>query len=68
MRALLARGAERGTPFKRKRAEALDALDKAIVLDPQLPTPYIALTQLEPEGAFVRRWRQGIRWGSGRRM
>ena len=61
MRALLARGAERGTPFKRKRAEALDALDKAIVLDPQLPTPYIALTQLEPEGAFVRRWRHVLK-------
>lgn len=61
MRALLARGAERGTPFKLKRAEARDALDKAIVLDPQLPTPYIALTQLEPEGAFVRRWRHVLK-------
>ncbi|MGO9945238.1 MAG: TIR domain-containing protein [Steroidobacteraceae bacterium] len=61
MRALLARAAERGTPFKRKRAEALDALDKAIALDPQLPTPYIALTQLEPEGAFARRWRHVLK-------
>ena len=55
MRSLLARGADRGTPFKRKRAEALEALTKAIALDPQLPAPYIALTQLEPEGAFARR-------------
>ena len=30
MRALLARGAERGEPFRRKRAEALEALDKAM--------------------------------------
>ena len=57
----LARGAERGTPFKRQRAEALDALNKAIALDPQLPTPYIALTQLEPEGGFVRRWRHVLK-------
>lgn len=61
MRALLARGAERGMPFKRKRAEALVALDKAIVLDPRLPTPYIALTQLEPEGVFLRRWRHVLK-------
>jgi TolB-like protein len=61
MRALLARGAERGTPFKRKRAAALDALDKAIAIDPKLPTPYIALTQLEPEGAFARRWRHVLK-------
>jgi len=61
MRALLARGTERGAPFKRKRAEALEALDKAIVLDPQLPTPYIALTQLEPEGAFVCRWQHVVK-------
>jgi adenylate cyclase len=61
MRALLARGAERGMQFKRKRAEALVALDKAIVLDPRLPTPYIALTQLEPEGVFLRRWRHVLK-------
>jgi len=61
MRALLARGAERGASFKRKRAEALEALNKAIVLDPQLPTPYIALTQLEPEGAFAQRWRHVLK-------
>jgi len=61
MRALVARGTERGAPFKRKRAEALEALDKAIVLDPQLPTPYIALTQLEPEGAFVCRWQHVVK-------
>jgi TolB-like protein len=57
MRALLARAADRGAPFKRKRAEALDALNKAIALDPKSPTPYTALNQLEPEGAFAQRWR-----------
>jgi tetratricopeptide (TPR) repeat protein len=56
MRALQARRAERGAPFKRQRAAALQALDRAISLDPLLPSPYIALTQLEPQGALARRW------------
>jgi len=56
MRALRARRAERGAPFKRRRAEALEALRRGIDLDPQLPAPYIALTQLEPLGALERRW------------
>jgi len=56
IRALLARRAKRGAPFKARRAEALEALDTAISLDPVLPSPYIALTQLEPQGAFARRW------------
>jgi len=57
MRALMARRAERGAPFRSLRASALEALDRAIVLDPRLPTPYIALNQLEPQGAFAARWR-----------
>jgi TolB-like protein len=61
MRALLARAAGRGAPFKQMRAQALETLDKAIALDPQLPTPYIALNQLEPEGAFLRRRRHVLK-------
>jgi tetratricopeptide (TPR) repeat protein len=57
MRALQARRAERGEPFKRRRDAALQALDMAINLDPLLPAPYIALTHLEPQGALARRWR-----------
>jgi TolB-like protein len=57
MRALQARRAERGEPFKRRRDAALQALDRAISLDPLLPAPYIALTQLEPQGALASRWR-----------
>jgi len=57
MRALMARRAERGAPFKSFRAAALEALDRAIDLDPRLPAPYIALNQLEPQGAFAARWR-----------
>jgi TolB-like protein len=56
MRALQAAKAERGPAFKRKRAAALESLERAIALDPQLPTPFLALNQLEPLGAYAKRW------------
>ena len=61
IRALSARQAERGAAFRRQRDAAMLALEKAIALDPELPAPYIALNQLEPQGAFARRWRHVLK-------